>query len=213
MTYITRNSYADEKSGKATNEDGQKMGTIRMDKRNANMSVTEKNYQGYKEYTVNATDLTEGVLSAVAKDKFNKIVLADAAELSAEVAAYVRYIETSGTSLTLPSGARIQEATFANDVEFYCEPQTAITEKAVIAKLTVKEGVKLTVPTENEMNVTDITGLANSKTNAQIINEGTILVGGNFYTKLAKDATKTANPNGVFASGDGSATAFHWSHF
>lgn len=208
-TYITTNSKMDEKST-GSNGASQVMGTIKIEKRNTDISVTEPNFQGYKEYTVVAEDLTDGVLSAVAKDKFNKIVLSTEAELSTEVAGYVNYIVTS-SNITLPKGDRIQELEFTGDAEIYAEIPTTKVERVVIGQLKVNEDLFVKLPTENALYVYGISSFTTSKTDAKIINNGEILVGGDLYTELSKAQAKaTSATDALFTAGHGASTAWHW---
>ena len=208
-TYITTNSKMDEKST-GSNGASQVMGTIKIEKRNTDISVTEPNFQGYKEYTVVAEDLTDGVLSAVAKDKFNKIVLSTETELSTEVAGYVNYIVTS-SNITLPKGDRIQELEFTGDAEIYAEIPTTKVERVVIGQLKVNEDLFVKLPTENALYVYGISSFTTSKTDAKIINNGEILVGGDLYTELSNAQAKaTSATDALFTAGHGASTAWHW---
>ena len=208
-TYITTNSKMDEKST-GSNGASQVMGTIKIEKRNTDISVTKPNFQGYKEYTVVAEDLTDGVLSAVAKDKFNKIVLSTETELSTEVAGYVNYIVTS-SNITLPKGDRIQELEFTGDAEIYAEIPTTKVERVVIGQLKVNEDLFVKLPTENALYVYGISSFTTSKTDAKIINNGEILVGGDLYTELSKAQAKaTSATDALFTAGHGASTAWHW---
>lgn len=204
-TYITKNSKLDEEiNANGTTGEGQTMGTIKIEKRDTDISVTEANFQGYKEYTVADTDLTNGKLTAVKNDKFNKVILNSAAELGEDVS-YVNFV-VAGGNLTLPKGARIQEATFTANASLYAEPATG-DDRAVIGKLTVNENVLVKVPTENAIYVYSVI-YPTSYTQAAIVNKGEILVGGDLYTSLTSAVTTN---NGEFSAGDGNATAFHWS--
>ena len=208
-TYITTNSALDEKQN-GTNGEGQVMGTIKIEKRNTDISVTTPRNQGYKEYTVAAEDLTDGVLSAVAKDKFNKIVLSTEAELSAEVAEYINFIVTS-TNITLPKGDKVQELTFTGNAEIYAETPASKSERVVVSQLKVEENLFVKLPTENALYVFGIKSFENTATSAKIINLGEILVGGNLYTSLSKDeAVATSDHDALFTAGHGVSTAWHW---
>lgn len=203
-TYITTNSKEDEKYSYSTNDANQIMGVLNFVERNPNMTVTKENYQGYKVYNVAETDLTDGVFAAVKNDKFNKIILTKAAELSPE-ASYVNYIETN-SNLTLPLGAKIQELTFTESATLYAEPATKAAEAVIVSQLTINEGKKLTIPTDNELYVYGLQSIKTSKTDAKIKNGGTILLGGLLWTEL----TKPLPTEGTFASGHGDDTAYRW---
>ena len=208
-TYITTNSKLDEKVS-GTNADTQVMGTIKIEKRNTDISVTEPLYQGYKEYAVAAEDLTDGILSAMKNDKFNKIVLSTEAELSAEVASSVNYVVTS-SNITFPKGDRIQELEFTGNAEIYAEVPASQAERVVIGQLTVNEDLFVKLPTENALYVFGITSFANSATHAKIINNGEILVGGDMYVEIDQATAKsTSADDALFTSGHGISTAWHW---
>ena len=204
-TYITTNSKSDEKTV-ATNDEDQIMGTIKIEKRNVDVSVTTPNQQGYIQYVVVATDLENGILNAVKHDKFNKVIFSSAAELSTDVQKYVNFIETS-SDLTLPSSSRIQELQFTGNASLYSDVETG-SNRSIISKLTINKDVLVKVPTENDIHIFGMTSfIATSSTTQQIINNGELLVGGDLYTSLAQNATQGT---GEFNAGDGNATAFHW---
>lgn len=215
-TYITRNSKLDEKTT-GTTANNQEMGTIKLAARNTDISVTDANFQGYKEYSVTSADLNEGVLAAAFGDKFNKVVFAQNAEISADLNTKVRFVITS-KDIKLNAGARIQEMTFTANASLYAEPQTSPASKPVVAQLTVNENVLLKVPTENAIYVFDINGLTTSKTSVKIINKGEILVGGNLYTSVTEGTAKSSSTYtaadgstkvGIFSSGN-AGQAFNW---
>ena len=200
-TYITKNSKMDEKSV-ATNASAQVMGTLKIAERNLDITVTEENYQGYIEYTPVAADIVNGVFDANEtgddlQDKFNKVIFSSAVKLTEDASERVKYIETS-SNLNLVN-ASINEVTFTANATLYAQDAT-------IASLTIGEDVLVKVPTINEVNVETIK--TPSLTNAEIHNEGELLVGGDLYTTILGKEYTTGG--GEFSAGDGNASAFHW---
>lgn len=194
-TYITTNSFADE-TVKATNNLAEnKMGEIFCDNRNEDVSVTVANQKGYISYNLPA-DKAE--LTAETGDKFNKVYLNGNCSLKHASVSYV--VVNTESDVTLDMDKDYQEFTFNTNAQVYSNPEY----KNKIAKLVVAEGVRVKVPTENAIGVYGV-NTGTSWTFAQIINKGTILVGGEFWSRLARPA------EGTFASGDGNDTAFHWS--
>lgn len=192
-TYITTNSQGDETS---TVTNSNVMGEIFCDNRNEDVSVTTSNQKGYISYEVQAT---VNELTKETGDKFNKVYLNGSCKLNHESVNYV--VVNAESTITLNSDKNYQEFTFNADATLYSAPA----DKNMIGKLVVAEGVRVKVPTENAIGVYEVSYSTTSKTTAAIDNEGTILVGGNFWSSLAQPAT------GTFASGDGQTTAFHWS--
>lgn len=188
-TYITTNSKADE-STTATNDDAQVMGEIVLKNAKDDVSVTTTNRKGYISWNVPTTVTSIATESGY---KFNKVYLT--VDTKIEASAPVQYIEATGIMLTLEKD--IQELEFSEDATIYAT-------RKQIAQLSVKENCRVKVPTDNEVGVYDVEKAGISKTEAKIINKGTILVGGNFWSKL------TLPNEGTFASGDGNTTAFHW---
>ena len=188
-TYITTNSEADE-STTATNDDAQVMGEIVLMNAKDDVSVTTTNRKGYISWNVPTTVTSIATESGY---KFNKVYLT--VDTKIEASAPVQYIEATGIMLTLEKD--IQELAFSESATIYAT-------RRQIAQLSVKENCRVKVPTDNEVGVYDVEKAGISKTEAKIINKGTILVGGNFWSKL------TLPNEGTFASGDGNTTAFHW---
>ena len=203
MTYITKNSEAAE-NATATNAASQIMGTMKIAERRANISVTTLANQGYIEYVVTENDLNNGILDADNRDQFNKVILSSEAELTEDAAERIRFIETS-KDLSLPNKSSIQEVTFTDNAKLYAG--TEPTHKATIAKLTVKDEVMLTIPPKNNIYVEAVTG-ETSGTNAQIYNDGEIIVGGDLYTTII--GKEYADGDGTYSAGDGNSTAIHW---
>ena len=203
MTYITKNSEAAE-NATATNAASQIMGTMKIAERRANISVTTLANQGYIEYVVTEDDLNNGILDADNRDQFNKVILSSEAELTEDAAERIRFIETS-KDLSLPNGSSIQEVTFTDNAKLYAG--TEPTHKATIAKLTVKDEVMLTIPPKNNIYVEAVRG-ETSGTNAQIYNDGEIIVGGDLYTTII--GKEYADGDGTYSAGDGNSTAIHW---
>lgn len=193
-TYITTNSKEDE-STTATNNVINKMGEIFCDSRNVDVSVTKANQKGYISYNLPA-DKTE--LTVEPGDKFNKVYLNGDCVLNHESVNFV--VVEAEANVTLGSQKNYQEFTFNKDAFVYSMPEY----KNQIAQLVVAEGVRVKVPTENAIGVYGVRSTT-TWTFAQIINKGTILVGGEFWSQLARPTT------GTFASGDGQTSAFHWS--
>lgn len=188
-TYITTNSEANE-STTATNDDAQVMGEIVLMNAKDDVSVTTTNRKGYISWNVPTT------VTSIATEpgyKFNKVYLT--VDTKIEANAPVQYIEATGIMLTLEKD--IQELAFSGSATIYAT-------RKQIAQLSVKENCRVKVPTDNEVGVYDVEKAGISKTAAKIINKGTILVGGNFWSSLSLPS------EGTFASGDGNTTAFHW---
>ena len=209
-TYITTNSKFDETST-ATNDAAQKMGTIIIENRDQDVSVTTQTQKGYIQYTVKASDLNNGTLKKATGDKFNKVILESAAvSLNADLNAYLKYVKVAAaTKLTLAADMSLNEVEFTKNATLLAAA-TGTQNNVNISKLTVAHGVTVKLPTENALNVFE-SNKANSKTVAQINNCGTVLVGGNFWTSIAgPEFANGAEHDGIFASGDGNSTAFHW---
>lgn len=190
-TYITTNSKVNEA---LTVTNSNIMGEIICDNRDEDVSVTTSNQKGYISYEVQTT---VNELEKKNGDKFNKVYLNGDCVLNHESVNYV--VVNAESTITLNSQKNYQEFTFNADATLYSEPAY----KNSIGKLVVAEGVRVKVPTENAIGVYDIDHSV-SKTSAAIDNKGTILVGGDFWSKLSLPAS------GTFASGDGQTTAFHW---
>ena len=194
-TYITTNSKADESTTATNNVISNKMGEIFCDSRNVDVSVTKANQKGYISYNLPA-DKTE--LTVEPGDKFNKVYLNGDCVLNHESVNFV--VVEAEANVTLGSQKNYQEFTFNKDAFVYSMPEY----KNQIAQLVVAEGVRVKVPTENAIGVYGVRSTT-TWTFAQIINKGTILVGGEFWSQLTRPTT------GTFASGDGQTSAFHWS--
>lgn len=200
-TYITKNSKADE-TKTPTNVAAQVMGTLKIAERNLDITVTENNYQGYIEYTPVAADIQNGVFDVNEtnddqQDKFNKVIFSSAVKLSADAGERVKYIVTS-KNLNLVD-ASINEVTFTANATLYAQDAT-------IASLTIAKDVLVKVPTINKVKINTIN--TPSLTNAEIHNEGELLVGGDLYTTIISKEYTTGG--GEFSAGDGNASAFHW---
>ena len=77
------------------------------------------------------------------------------------------------------------------------------------AALAAAENLKdkiVKIPTENVITIDDVITNKTSKTNVQINNNGTLLVGGDLWAPNIDECPE----KGIFASGDGTKTAFHW---
>lgn len=192
-TYITTNSSAIETSG--TNNLA--MGEIYCADRNVDVSVTTNTRKGYISWDVPADVET---LTSEPGDKFNKVYLNGDCNVSDNVPVRYIVVEAEGV-ITL--NKNIQEAVFNANADIYAAENLKVT----IGELTVAKNVRIKVPTENLLGVYDVDN-TDSKTTASIINNGTILVGGNFWTTIA--SPEDTEGEGLFASGDGNATAFHW---
>ena len=201
-TYITTNSSAEE-TVNGTNE--LTMGTIILDNRNEDMSVTVGAQQGYIQYTVPAAIET---LEYVKGDKFNKVVLSGKTTLDESMVNRIKYIVVDAAlKLDLPETAKIQEIEFNANTVLY-------STGAKLALIKIGKNVEVTVPTENAIYVQDAENsltveakVFKSKTLADIENKGEMIVGGDLYSTLPESITKN---NGVFSSGDGENTAYHW---
>lgn len=201
-TYITTNSKLNE-TETATNADGtQVMGVIVLDRRNEDISVTTANRQGYIQYTIPASDIVSGKFDVKSGDKYNKVIVNNSVEFTANAANRINFIVTKGegAELTLPKNSQFQEVEFHANTNIYSDEF----EPATIAHITVKgESTQVKVPTENTLFVYNVDATT-STTTAEIDNEGRIIVGGDLYTLLSQPS------KGIFASGHGMATAFHW---
>ena len=186
-TYITRNSKEDEA---ATETRSNTMGTINMDNRNEDISVTSTHYQGYLTFTT--AELAE--IRDKDEDKFNKVILKANATVDD---AKVKYIVTEGAKLTVKNSA-VQELIFKKSC-------TLITTSATVAYLEIEKDQIVKLPTENVIAIENIYTTETS-TKAKIYNKGTLLVGGDLWSTAIVDCPTT----GIFASGDGTKTAFHW---
>lgn len=189
-TYITTNSSAKEKSG--TND--LTMGEIIMDGRDDDVSVTTSEQKGYITWK---PDVTVATIKYQTGDKFNKIYLKTATTIDDAAVRYV-VVENGCGSLTLKND--IQELAFNTGCTIYAN-------KIKIGELVVAEDETVKVPTDNVIGIYEV-GDTNSKTTADIDNRGTILVGGNFWTSLQYVPEDLGG--GIFASGDGQTSAFHW---
>ena len=183
------------------------MGLLVIENRYQDVSVTTSTQKGYIRYTVKDEDLASSLFKWENNDKYNLLVLnSTMVILDANLNGKLRYvINNEAANLTLKEGLMLQELTF-NTIS------TLYTTNSDVAKLTIKEGVTVKVPTENKLSVYDVTTGSDSKTTAEFVNNGTLLVGGDLYTSIA--SAEAANGSGVrkgiFASGDGASTAFHW---
>lgn len=191
-TYITTNSSGDEFTN-ATND--LTMGEIIMDGRNDDVSVTTSTQKGYITWK---PDVTVTTIKKTSGDKFNKVYLKTATTIDDLDVRYV-VVENGCGSLTLKNN--IQELAFNTGCTIYAN-------EINIGELVVAEDETVKVPTDNVIGIYDVTVEEYSKTTASIDNKGTILVGGNFWTELPYEPTNLGG--GIFASGDGNATAFHW---
>ena len=191
-TYITTNS-SDDEFTHATND--LTMGEIIMDGRNDDVSVTTSTQKGYITWK---PDVTVTTIQNKSGDKFNKVYLKTATTIDDSEVRYV-VVENGCGSLTLKND--IQELAFNTGCTIYANGIN-------IGELVVAEDETVKVPTDNVIGIYDVTVGEYSKTTASIDNKGTILVGGNFWTSLQYDPRNLGG--GIFASGDGNATAFHW---
>lgn len=191
-TYITTNS-SEKEVPAGTN--GLTMGEIIMDGRNDDVSVTTSTQKGYITWK---PDVTVTTIQKKSGDKFNKVYLKTATTINDSEVRYV-VVENGCGSLTLKNN--IQELAFNTGCTIYANGIN-------IGELVVAEDETVKVPTDNVIGIYDVTVEGCSMTTASIDNKGTILVGGNFWTKLPYDPTNLGG--GIFASGDGNATAFHW---
>lgn len=192
-TYITANSSAAESNTLTVT-----MGEIFCAERNVDVSVTTANQQGYISWTV---DKGENQLTREQGDKYNKIYLQGDCDLT--LVTGVNYVVVNNEA-TVTLNKKYQEFTFNAGATIYAKP----TYYVHIANLTVAAGVRVKVPTENAIGVYAVGDTSKSYTTSKITNNGTILVGGDFYTWF--DSENETEGTGIFASGDGQTTAFHW---
>ena len=110
--------------------------------------------------------------------------------------------------VTVNENATLPKVTLTSPlIEFVAnEDVTLRVDKKAIAILNIAEGKTLTVPTNNIVGVYDVTETGVVKALAEIVNKGTMLVGGKCFSSI------TAYPGtGVFASGSGNADeAYFW---
>lgn len=189
-TYITTNSDKNE-FGNGTAECT--MGVINLDNRNEDVAVTTPEQKGYIVFT---TDLTK--IEKEFGDKFNKVVLSQNAKVEDD---NVKYITTSAETVNIGRSS-IQEMTFNSDCTLY-------SENATVASITIATDKLVKLPTDNLLSVQTVM-TSGSKTVGHIDNNGTFLVGGNLYSDAAAGGLASCPDKGIFASGDGSSTAFHW---
>ena len=195
--YITTNSKSDE-TQVATNDPEQVMGVVKMDERNARVTVAIAKQQGYKVYEVAATDIEDGILATKKGDAFNKIILSDAAELSMDLVGVALYVETS-EDLTLPVDVKNNLSYLIKELTF-TESASLVGSSIKLFELNVAQGKVLDIPAGSVIYVLDHssqfknysckTALSNSKTNVAIYNYGEILLGGKFNTSLSQAAAK-----------------------
>lgn len=200
-TYITNNSDP-AKSEYAVGTKATTMGVINLDNRDEDISVTTATNRGYIVWTTDATNITK-----VSGDKFNKVILSANATVND---ADVHYVETSGSKLQLAADKNIQELTFKAN----CTLTTSNYASTTVGYIEVANNVVVKLPTENKIYHKNVlstysvggTLVNSSMTEAARKNKGTILVGGNFYSDMAEPVAG----EGIWASGDGNSTAFHW---
>ena len=206
-TYITANSKVNEVTNVTNVSSGQTLGLLVIENRYQDVSVTTSTQKGYIQYTVKDEDLASSLFEWKNNDKYNLLVLnSTMVILDANLNGKLRYvINNEAANLTLKEGLMLQELTF-NTIS------TLYTTNSDVAKLTIKEGVTVKVPTENKLSVYDVTTGNDSKTTAEFVNNGILLVGGDLYTSIAsaEAANDSGARKGIFASGDGASTAFHW---
>lgn len=206
-TYITANSKTNEFTTVTNASGGQTLGLLVIENRYQDVSVTTSTQKGYIQYTVKDEDLASSLFKWENNDKYNLLVLnSTMVILDANLNGKLRYVINNGAAnLTLKEGLMLQELTF-NTIS------TLYTTNSDVAKLTIKEGVTVKVPTENSLFVYDVTTGSDSKTTVEFVNNGTLLVGGDLYTSIAsaEAANGSGARKGIFASGDGASTAFHW---
>ena len=195
--YITSNSKFNE-TAVATNDATQVMGVVKMDERNARVTIAEKYQQGYKVYEVASSDIEDGVFSKAKGDVFNKIILSDAVELAFDLIGVAQYVETS-KDLTLPTdyeknlGYLLKELTFT-------ESASLVGANIFVFELNVAQAKVLDIPagsnvyvssrTESQLKAYGCADLRNTTTNLAIHNYGEILLGGKFSTELSQATAK-----------------------
>lgn len=198
-TYITENSSVDE-SAVAAN-DAVTRGEIKISHRDIDMTVAKKAFQGRISWVV-PSDMP--ALTHNDEDKFNMIYLNASCDLSDYTNAAVNHIKY----VTVNKDATLPKVTLASPlIEFVAnEDVTLRVDKKAIAILNIAEGKTLTVPTNNIVGVYDVTEPAVVKALAEIVNKGTMLVGGKCFSSIV-----TYPVTGVFASGSGNADeAYFW---
>lgn len=198
-TYITENSSVDE-SSVAANGDVTR-GEIKISHRDIDMTVAKKAFQGRISWLVpsNMSALTHN-----SEDKFNMIYLDASCDLSDYTNANVNHIKY----VTVNENATLPKVTLTSPlIEFVAnEDVTLRVDKKAIAILNIAEGKTLTVPTNNIVGVYDVEETDVVKAFADIVNKGTMLVGGKCFSSI------TGYPSGVFASGSGNVDeAYFWS--
>lgn len=200
-TYITANSDVDESTVMANGDVTR--GKIEISHRDIDMTVAKKAFQGRISWIV-PNDMAALIHNS--EDKFNMIYLNASCDLSDYTNAAVNHIKY----VTVNKNATLPKVTLASPlIEFVAnEDVTLRVDKKAIAILNIAEGKTLTVPTNNIVGVYDVTETGVVKALAEIVNKGTMLVGGKCFSSIA---TYPTSDGGKFASGSGNVDeAYFW---
>lgn len=192
-TYITTNSEVTEV--KADGNATVKRGEVKCENRDADMTVANAAQQGYISWNVPASIKA---LTAADNDKFNKVYLNGNCDLSSYTDNTIKYVVV-GANATVKLAANLVEFTANADV-------TLNVDKKSITHLTIGAGKEVSVPTGNVLGAYDYEIAGVIKEFAKIDNNGTLLVGGQFYSTITDYPTV-----GIFASGSGNNDeAYFW---
>lgn len=192
-TYITTNSSASEL--KIASTDVVVRGEVYCEERDADMTVAKKDFQGYISWKV-----TEAVtLAHISGDKFNKVYLNGGDCTLSHTNQTVKYVVINAADAKITLKDNYAELTANVNATLKADQKS-------IAKLTIAVGKILTVPTENILGAYDYTMGTVIKEFTAIHNNGTLLVGGKFFSTIS-----TFPGTGIFASGSGVADeAYFW---
>lgn len=192
-TYITTNSDVSEvKIGVDTSV---KRGEVICESRDADMTVANAAQQGYISWTV---PVTTTALTAADNDKFNKVYLKGNCDLSSYTEKIIKYVVVDANA-TVKLAADLAEFTANANV-------TLNVSKKSIAHLTIAAGKEVSVPTGNILGAYDYEISDVIKEFAKIDNNGTLLIGGQFYSTISDYPS-----SGIFASGSGNNDeAYFW---
>ena len=216
QTFITKNSLSNETTV-PTNDPRQVMGTINLEERDAECTVSEDYFEGYIVYNVVAADLTDGVFAMAQNDKLNKITFSIPVTVGCE--SKLKYV-VAGADFAIAASSRmsILELAFVADATFKPGIWGVGAEQcAEVSLLEVRPNVVVTVPVgQNFEQVTKTKNL--SKTVAMMNNYGEIMLGGVLATNLTKEEALATSVlvvddveyKGIFSSAAGDGKSYIW---